>query len=363
MKVLIIGGVAAGTKTAAKLKRLDRSMDITILTKDRDISYAGCGLPYYVGGAIESREQLIVNTPAKYEALTGVRVLTGKEACGLDAEARKVRVKNLSDGSEEAYEYDRLVIATGASSIVPGMNGVSLKGVFKLRVPDDAIDMRNYLQESKAEKAVVVGGGFIGLETAENLKAQGLQVTVLDAAPQVMPNVLDPEMALYAKRHLQKNGIRVITGVMVEELLGDSRVTAVKSGAGTFPADLVVLSIGIRPNTAWIADSGIEMEKGTILVDGQMRTNLPDVYAAGDCAMVTNRLTGARQWSPMGSSANLEGRMLAQALAGEKKSYAGVRSGHGRGKTAGAELRPDRPDGAGCQGGGVRCGNGAGRNG
>ena len=149
-------------------------------------------------------------------------------------------------------------------------------------------------------------------------------MTVLDAAAQIMPNVLDPEMALYAKRHLQKTGIRVITGVMVEELLGDSRVTAVKSSAGTFPADLVVLSIGIRPNTGWLADSGLEMEKGMILVDGQMRTNLPDIYAAGDCVMVTNRITGARQWSPMGSSANLEGRMLAQVLAGQEKRYGGV---------------------------------------
>ena len=324
MKVLIIGGVAAGTKTAAKLKRLDRSLDVTILTKDRDISYAGCGLPYYVGGAVETRDQLIVNTPDRFEALTGVKVLTGKEACGLDAEKKEVRVRNLTDGSEEICGYDALVIATGASSIVPKMAGVGLKGVFRLRVPDDAAGIRAHLQETEAKKAVVVGGGFIGLETAENLRAQGLQVTVLDAAAQIMPNVLDPEMALYAKRHLQKTGIRVITGVMVEELLGDSRVTAVKSSAGTFPADLVVLSIGIRPNTGWLADSGLEMEKGMILVDGQMRTNLPDIYAAGDCVMVTNRITGARQWSPMGSSANLEGRMLAQVLAGQEKSYGGV---------------------------------------
>ena len=211
---------------------------------------SGCALPYYVGGEVESRDQLIVNTPEKYAALTGVRVLTGREAFSLDAKGKKVQVKNLEDGSSESYGYDALVIATGASSIVPKMNGAALKGVFKLRMPDDAIDMRRYLQESGAGKAVVVGGGFIGLETAENLKAQGLQVTVLDAAPQIIPGVLDPEMAVYAKRHLQKKGIRVFTGVMVEELLGDSRVTAVKSSAGTFPADLVVMSIGIRPNTA-----------------------------------------------------------------------------------------------------------------
>ena len=215
MRVLIIGGVAAGTKTAAKLKREDRSLDITILTKDRDISYAGCGLPYYVGGLIESREQLIVNTPEKYAALTGVQVLTGREAAALYADEKKVKVQNLDSGEMEEMAYDKLVIAVGASSIVPDMEGIHLQGVFKLRTPDDAIFMRNYLKDTEAKRAVVVGGGFIGLETAENLKEQGLDVTVLDAAPQIVPGVLDPEMASYAKRHLQKQGIRVITGVKV----------------------------------------------------------------------------------------------------------------------------------------------------
>ena len=324
MKVLIIGGVAAGTKTAAKLKREDRSLDITILTRDRDISYAGCGLPYYVGGLIESKEQLIVNTPEKYAALTGVQVRTGREAVGLKAAEKKVEVKNLDNGEITEEAYDKLILAVGASSILPEMEGIHLQGVFKLRTPDDAIFMRNYLKETEAKKAVVVGGGFIGLETAENLKEQGLDVTVLDAAPQIVPGVLDPEMAAYARKHLQKQGIRVITGVKVEALLGDSRVTAVRSSAGTFPADLTVLSVGVRPNTAWLSDSGLEMVKGTLVVDGQMKTNLEDVYAVGDCVMVTNRVTGRPQWSPMGSSANLEGRMLAQVLAGARKTYPGV---------------------------------------
>ena len=324
MKVLIIGGVAAGTKAAAKLKREDRSLDITILTRDRDISYAGCGLPYYVGGLIESRDQLIVNTPEKYAALTGVQVRTGREAVGLKAAEKKVEVRNLEDGEVTEEAYDKLIIAAGASSIMPEMEGIHLQGVFKLRTPDDAIFMRNYLKDAEAKKAVVVGGGFIGLETAENLKEQGLDVTVLDAAPQIVPGVLDPEMAAYAKKHLQKQGIRVITGVKVEALLGDSRVTAVRSSAGTFPADLAVMSVGVRPNTAWLADSGLEMVKGALVVDRQMKTNLEDVYAVGDCVMVTNRVTGKPQWSPMGSSANLEGRMLAQVLAGEQKSYPGV---------------------------------------
>ena len=324
MKVLVIGGVAAGTKAAAKLKREDRGLEVVLITKDQDISYAGCGLPYYVGGMIESREELIVNTPAKYAALTGVNVLTGREAIELDSTRKTVTAKNLVTGEIEAHSYDRLIIATGASSIVPPIEGVDLKGVFKMRTPDDAIHIRTYIKSENVKKAVVIGGGFIGLEVAENLLAQGVDVTVMDFAPQIMPNVLDPEMADYAQRHLRKQGVRVLTNTKAEALVGDVKVTAVKTVSATLPADLVVLSVGIRPNTAFLASSGIEMVKGTIVVDAQLKTSLPDVYAAGDCVMVTNRITGKPQWSPMGSSANLEGRTLAQGLAGRSVSYPGV---------------------------------------
>ncbi len=324
MKVLVIGGVAAGTKAAAKLKREDRGMEVVLITKDQDISYAGCGLPYYIGGMIENRDGLIVNTPAKYAALTGVNVLTGREAIELDSAKKAVTARNLSNGETETYSYDRLVIATGASSVIPPIEGVDLKGVFKMRTPDDAIRVRDYVQSEHVKKAVVVGGGFIGLEIAENLLAQGVEVTVIDVASQIMPNVLDPEMADYAERHLRRQGIRVLTGVKAERLLGDAKVSAVKTPSAVLPAELVVLSVGIRPNTAFLASSGIEMVKGTIVVDTQLKTSLPDVYAAGDCAMVTNRMTGRRQWSPMGSSANLEGRTLAQGLTGRRVSYPGV---------------------------------------
>ena len=324
MQILVIGGVAAGTKAAAKLKREDRGLEVTLITKDQDISYAGCGLPYYVGGLIESRDALIVNTPEKYAALTGVRVLTGREAIELNSAEKTVKAKNLLSGETESYRYDRLVIATGASAVVPPLEVVELKGVFKMRTPDDAIRIRAYIEAANVKKAVVVGGSFIGLEAAENLHAQGVEVTVIDFASQLLPNVLDPEMADYAKRHLQNQGIRVLTGTKAEKLLGDGRVTAVRTDTAALPAELVVLSAGIRPNTAFLADSGMEMYKGTILVDERLRTNLPDVYAAGDCVMVTNRITGRRQWSPMGSSANLEGRTLAQILTGQDKTYPGV---------------------------------------
>lgn len=324
MKVLIIGGVAAGTKAAAKLKRMDRGMQVTLITKDQDISYAGCGLPYYVGGLIDTREELIVNTPAKFAGLTGAEVLTGREAVKLDSTAKTVTARNHATGEEEHYTYDACILATGASPIVPPLPGMDLEGVFKLRTPDDAIGLRDYVKSTQARRAVVVGGGFIGLEAAENLQAQGLTVTVVDLASQIMPNIFDPEMAEYVKRHLQSKGIRVLTGNPLEAILGSGRVDAVKTGMGTLSADVVVLSIGIKPNTAFLADSGIEFFKGTVVVDEHLRTNLPDVYAAGDCALVKNRLTGAPQWSAMGSSANYEGRTLAQLLGGAEVRYPGA---------------------------------------
>lgn len=190
MKVLIVGGVAAGTKTAAKLKREDRSIEVLVLTKDEDISYAGCGLPYYVGGMIASREELIVNTPQKYSGLTGVSVETGKEVIAVNAAEKTITAQDVKSGEKTEYTYDRLVIATGASPAVLPIPGKDLSGVFKMRTPDDAVTMRSYVEEQNVKKAVVIGAGFIGLEVAENLKAKGVKVTVIDFADQLLPNIV-----------------------------------------------------------------------------------------------------------------------------------------------------------------------------
>ena len=323
MKILIVGGVAAGTKAAAKLKRENRDADVTILTKSQDISYAGCGLPYFVGGLIPTREELIVNTPAKYMGLTGAKVQTGIEVTRVDAAGKKVTGKNLQTGESTEYTYDKLIIASGASPIVPGFEGKDLPGVYTMRTPDDATGLRSFIEEKQCKRAVVVGGGFIGLEIAENLKEQGLQVTVVDLAKQIMPNVFDEEMALYVKKHLNKQGVKVMTGVSVEGILGTDAVEGIQTDAGKIVADVVVLSIGIRPNTAFLSDTGIDMVKGCIQVNEKMETSVADIYAAGDCTMVTNRITGKGQWSAMGSTANYAGRMLAQILNGKEKAYPG----------------------------------------
>ena len=324
MKILVIGGVAAGTKVAAKLKREDRGAEVRILVKDKDISYAGCGLPYYVGGVIADRGALIVNTPEKFSALTGAAVLTGKEAVSLDREAKLVTAVDTETGEREAYSYDKLVIATGASPVAPPFPGINLKNVFFMRKPEDAVSLRAAVDTGEIRRAVVCGGGFIGLEVAENLAAKGVKVSVIDMAEQILPG-FDPEMAAYAERHLADHGIACFTGAKLEEIIGGEKVEKIRTDKRAMKADAVVLSLGIRPNTAFLAGSGIELAPGgTIKVDGQMRTNDPDVYAVGDCAMVTNRVTGAPAWSPMGSSANIEGRLAARVLEGEALSYPGV---------------------------------------
>lgn len=324
MKILVIGAVAAGTKTAAKLKRCNQAAQITILTKDRDISYAGCGLPYYIGGVIEERAELIVNTPQSFEALTGVKVLTGREATGVDPEAKTVTAKNEATGETEQYSYDSLVIAVGASAVKPPVEGIGLDGVFCIRTPEDADAIKAYIGNRNVKKAVVVGGSFIGLEAAENLKAKGISVTVIDFADQLLPNVFDADVADFVKRHLQKQGMRILTGVKAQKLEGEGSVNALVTTAGKLPCELVIMAAGIRPNTAFLNETGIELERGRIVVNERLETSLPDVYAAGDCVQVKNRLTGRAHWSPMGSSANYEGRTLAQILAGENKTYPGV---------------------------------------
>ena len=324
MKVLVLGGVAAGTKVAAKLLREDRSCEVTVLTKGKDISYAGCGLPYYVGDVIHEKGELIVNTPEKFAKLTGAKVLTQTEAVAVKPSEHKVEAKYLRTGEVAEYAYDKLVIATGASPFVPPIQGLDLKNVFVMRTPDDAIGLRAAVEAGEIKRAVVAGGGFIGLEVAENLAAKGVKTTVIDFAPHVLPNFLDPELCEYVENKMADAGIMPMTGVSLEGVEGSGKVEKVLTSKRGMKADALVLAIGIRPNTAFLEGSGIEMFKGTILTDQYLRTNVEDIYAAGDCAMVTNRQTGKPAWSPMGSTANIAGRILAGNLAGKETAYPGV---------------------------------------
>ncbi len=315
MKTVIIGGVAAGTKTAAKLKREDPGAEVVIYTRSKDISYAGCGLPYYVGGAIGTREELVVNTPSRFTGLTGVTVHTESEVTAVHPRNKTITVRG------EEVSYDNLVIAVGAEPAVPPVEGLELDGVFTVRTPEDAVNIRNYAENCR--KAVVAGGGFIGLEMAENLMQKGLSVTLIDMADQLMPNIFDPEMADFIRRKLQEKGLRILVGTALESITGTGKMTGIRTSSGDISADMAVLAMGIRPATKFLADTGLEMQKGCIITDEYAQTNLPGIYAAGDCAVVKNRLTGRPQWSAMGSTANIAGRALALSLGGEPTAYTG----------------------------------------
>jgi NADPH-dependent 2,4-dienoyl-CoA reductase/sulfur reductase-like enzyme/rhodanese-related sulfurtransferase len=324
MKVLIIGGVAAGTKVAAKIKRENYSCEVTILTKSKDISYAGCGLPYYVSKVIPERSQLIVNTPESFSKLTGVSVKTEIEVIKVNPAEKTVDAKSLKTQELLKYEYDKLVIATGGEAIKPPIDGVNLKNVFCLRTPDDADSIRKAIDTADIKRAVVVGGGYIGLEMAENLSSQGIKTTVIDMAKHILPG-FDEEFAEYVENHLADQGIITFTETKLEAILGEDKVEKIQTSRRALKTDALILSVGIRANTDFLAGSGIElMPNKTIKVNEFLQTNFEDIYAVGDCATVTHRLTKEPAWSPMGSTANITGRIAARNITGTKTAYPGV---------------------------------------
>jgi NADPH-dependent 2,4-dienoyl-CoA reductase/sulfur reductase-like enzyme/rhodanese-related sulfurtransferase len=322
-RLVVIGAVAAGTKAASKAKRENPDLDVKIFTKEVHIAYAGCGLPYYIGGVIKEKNELVVRTPEIFKKEQDIDIFTMHEVTRIDINSKKVYVTNITTQEQLEYSYDKLVIATGASPIKPPLENISLKNIFTLRSVADAFEIRDLVDAGKVRKAVVVGGGFIGLEVAENLKRRGVEVTLIELAPHILPP-FDEEIALLAQVHMKESGINIITG---EKVLGfdgkDGLVTIVKSTAGNFEADMVILSIGVRPNVKVAIDAGIELgTTGAIKVDKYMQTNNKDVFAAGDCAENINLITNQPAWYPMGSTSNKTGRIAGNNLVnGDKMDY------------------------------------------
>lgn len=308
-KVLVIGGVAAGTKTAAKIVRENPEAEVSIVTKDEHISYAGCGLPYYIGGIIEEERELVVKTPEEFTLATGVDVFIRHEAKHVDMQKKEALVLDYETGEEKVYPFDRLVFATGASPFVPPIPGVDQENVYSLRRVTDALKIRELVDKGEIRDAVVIGGGFIGLEVAENLKERGIHVSIIELIPHILPT-LDEEMALLAQRHMVDKGVEIFGAERALAIEGDGKARAVKTDQRILKADLVIVSVGVRPNTALAESIGVELgETRAIKVNERMETNLKDVYAVGDCAQTTNLITGQPAWYPMGSTANKMGRI------------------------------------------------------
>lgn len=324
MQVLVIGGMSAGTKAAAKIKReWGGKCQVTLIEKGYDITAIGCALPYYIGGVVSDYDSLFINTKDEFEKSTEVELRCGVEALSVNRTEKYVDVKNLESGEIGRLFYDKLVLAVGASPKRPPIAGVDLPGVYSLRTPEDAKQVRQALGQG-VNRAVILGGGPIGLELAENLKRQGVRPVIIDHASQILPG-FDPEFAEYVESTLVENGIPCFTGELVEAIEGDGKVEVVRTASRKIKAQMVLLAAGISPNTSFLAGSGLDMSaNGAVMVDEWMRTSDPDIYATGDCAMLTNYLTGKPAWQPLGSVAAVTGRACGLALIGEGRAYPGV---------------------------------------
>lgn len=333
-RFVIIGGVAAGPKAAAKLTRLAPDADVTIIEKGVFLSYAGCGLPYYVSGVVEDQEDLM-STPAGsvrdevfFLNVKNVHVHNRTLATEIDREGRRVNVRSLENGAEDWIPYDRLILATGAEPVDPPLPGRDLENVVRLHGVEDAERMRALLAEHRAPDVVIIGGGLIGVEITEALVSTGCRVTIVERLPQLLAP-LDEEMARQVATHMKAKGVKVLTGTTVVAIEpddeDDARVGKVRTSAGTLPADMVVVSVGVRPNVELARDCGLEIgETGAILVDDHLRTTDPDIFAVGDCAESVNLVTGRPAYVPLGSTANKQGRVAAINAAGGDDTFPGI---------------------------------------
>jgi NADPH-dependent 2,4-dienoyl-CoA reductase/sulfur reductase-like enzyme/rhodanese-related sulfurtransferase len=325
-RVLIVGGVAAGASCAARLRRIDEDAEIIVYERGPYVSFANCGLPYYVGDVIQKEPSLLLASPELFKARFNIEVRTEHEVTAIDREHRTIKVKNLGTGGVVEDTYHDLVLAPGAAPIRPPLPGIDLPGIFTLRSIPDSREIRGWIDEHHARRAVVVGGGLVGLETAENLVHRGMQVTVVEMLHQVLPP-LDPEMTQPINDHLAKNGITLHLGDAVASFSSTSegglRVST-RSGQ-CFDADIVVLSIGVRPETGLAQAAGLELgERGGIQVDAQMRTSDPHIFAAGDAVEVPDLITGRSCLMPLAGPANRQGRVAAEVICGRESSFKGV---------------------------------------
>ncbi len=321
MRIVIIGAVAAGTSAAAKARRNSEDAEIVVYEKDRFISYSGCGMPYYIGGVVESAEELTPRDPAFFKSKYNVDIMTGHEVLAISPANKSVTVKNLATGEVFTDQYDKLVIATGARASVPQIKGADLANVFTLRNIGDMLRIKAYISEAHPKTAAIIGTGFIGLEMCENLKALGLEVTLFEKLPQVTPG-LDADMAAHVQIHIEKQGISVLTNASISEITGAGVVLA---DGRAIAAEMVLVSTGVQPNTELAAQAGIELGVArAIRVDSRMRTNIPDIYACGDCIEHFHAITQKPVWRPLGSTANKTGRIAGDSVTGGDLSFRGV---------------------------------------
>lgn len=323
-KVVIVGGVAGGASTAARLRRLDEEAEIVLFERGEHVSYANCGLPYYIGEIIQDREELFVMSPQQFKEWFNIEVRTNSEVTSLDCEAKAVEVKDQVSGEKYRESYDKLVLSPGAEAVRPPFPGAELSSVFTLRSVPDTDRIYDFIRENNPGSAVVVGAGFIGLEMAENLFHRGIKVSVVEMLPQVLP-FLDEEMAAFMQQYLRRQGVslHLRDGVAGFEKSHDKGVKVKLNSGEELETDMVLLSVGVKPeiNLAW--EAGLEVERG-IKVNRYLQTSDPHIYALGDAVEKEDFVTGNKALIPLAGPANKQGRTVANNIAGRMEAYQGT---------------------------------------
>ncbi|WP_031514892.1 FAD-dependent oxidoreductase [Desulfofalx alkaliphila] len=333
-KILIIGGVAAGPKAAARARRRNPQAEITILERGGLTSYAGCGMPFFISGMIHDYKELYLTSygvarDANYFGREkGVKLYTRTEATAIDRQNKVVKAKNLETGEEMEFPYDKLVLATGASPFVPPIEGVDLKGVHLLNHPDDSLKIRELVDTGNIEQAVVIGAGLIGMEGADALFNKMVEVTIVEMQDQVLPNMLDADMAQRLQRHMYDEGVDLFLGDKVLRIEGDEEGNVkgvVTEKNGFVECQLVIMASGVRPNVQLAADAGLEIgEARAIAVNEYMQTSDPDIYACGDCVENVHLISGKKVYTPMATYANRQGRVVGDNVTGGESTFKGV---------------------------------------
>lgn len=320
MKTIIIGGVAGGATAAARLRRLDEKAEIIVLERGEYVSFANCGLPYYIGGVITDRGDLTLQTPQSFKARFNIDVRVLNEAVKIDPDTKTVIVKNLRTGETYEETYDNLILSMGAEPIRPNIEGAGGSNVFTLRNIPDTLKIKNYIDTAKPRSAVVIGGGYIGVEMAENLVEAGLKVAVVELADHLIAP-LDFDMAADVHRYIKSKGVYLHLNNGVKAISGNTVILQ----NGEITADMIILSVGVRPETAIAKDCGIELNpRGSIIVNNKMQTNIPDIYAVGDAVEVEDFITKKPAFIPLAGPANKQGRIAADNIAGYESVYTGT---------------------------------------
>ena len=321
MKVLIIGGVAGGASAAARLRRLDENAEIVILERGEFISFANCGLPYYIGGDIRERESLLLQSPESFKRRFNIEVRILSEAIDIDTRSKKVMVRNLMTGEKYYENYDKMIFSPGAKPVVPPIPGADNDKVFLLRSIPDTIKIKEYIENASPQSAVVVGGGYIGLEMAENLKKAGLDVTVVEMADHCIAS-LDYDTACDIHNYLREKKINLFLKNSVKAIEHENDRLKIKLSNGEIWTDMVLLSVGVKPDTDLAKACGLLLnKKGAVIVDEHMQTSDPDIYAVGDAVQITNFVTGEKGYIPLAGPANKQGRIAADNICSIQSSY------------------------------------------